>query len=102
MHAEKEKTQFCDSYKNLVIDKYVTTIRHGIMLEVTSDDNVVFNRLTDCTNGVVFPNYGNPAASNSKIVFNSLNNVTNPIQEFVTPIGMKQYFNKCVSKTYIL
>ena len=101
VNKEHDNTNPRDSYKNLVTDNHVTTIRHGIMLEETSDDYVVSNILTDCTNGIVFPNYGNPAASNPKIILNSLNNVTNPIREFVTPIGMQQYLNKGVSASYI-
>lgn len=101
VNREHDNTNPRDSYQNLVIDNYVTTIQHGIMLEETSGDDVVFNTLTDCANGIVFPSYGNPAACNSKIVLNSLNNVTNPFREFVTPIGMEQYFNKGVFTFYI-
>jgi hypothetical protein len=63
------------------------------MLEETSDDYVVFNTLTDCANGVVFPNYGNPAAINPHIGFNSLNNVGIYILEYVTTVGLQLYFN---------
>jgi len=101
VNTEHDNTNPRDSYRNLVSDNYVTAIRHGIMLEETSDAYVIFNRLTDCTNGLVFPNYGNPAASNPKIILNCLNNVTNPFREFVTPIGMRQYFNRGVSTSYV-
>jgi FlaG/FlaF family flagellin (archaellin) len=100
VNREHDNTNPRDSYKNLVTDNRVTTIKHGIMLEETSDDDVVSNILTDCTNGIVFPSYGNPAASNPKIVLNSLRNVTNPVREFVIPNGMKQYFNDGVSTSY--
>ena len=101
VNREHDNTHPRDSYKNLVTDNRVTTIKHGIMLEETSDDDVVSNMLTDCTNGVVFPSYGNLAVSNPKIVLNSLTNVTNPFREFVTPNGMKHYFNDGVSTSYV-
>ena len=102
VNTEHDNTKPRDSYKNLVIDTHVSTIRHGIMLEETSDDYVVFNTLTDCANGVVFPNYGNPAASNPKIGFNSLNNVGIYIQEYVIPVGMQLYFNNSIFPHHLI
>ena len=93
VNTEHDNTKPRGSYKNLVANNLVSTIKYGIMLEETSDDYVVFNTLTDCANGVVFPNYGFPAAIDTKIMFNSLNNVTAHIREFVSPVGMQQYFN---------
>jgi hypothetical protein len=93
VNTEHDNMKPRDSYKNMVTDNNVSTIRHGIMLEETSDDYVVFNTLTDCANGVVFPNYGNPAAINPHIGFNSLNNVGIYILEYVTTVGLQLYFN---------
>lgn len=93
VNTEHDNMKPRDSYKNMVIGNIVSTIRYGIMLEETSDDYVAFNTLTDCANGIVFPDYGNAAACDPKIVFNSLNNVAIHIQEFVAPVGMQQHFN---------
>jgi hypothetical protein len=93
VNTEHDNMKPRDSYTNMVTGNSVSTIRHGIMLEETSDDYVTFNTLTDCANGIVFPDYGNPAACSPKIVFNSFNNVAVHIQEFVTAVGMQQHFN---------
>jgi hypothetical protein len=101
VNTEHDNMKPRDSYRNMVTDNYVSNILHGIMLEETSDDYVVFNTLTDCANGIVFPSYGYPAASDSKIFFNSLNNVACPIREFIIPLGMLQFFNIDGSTTYL-
>lgn len=101
VNTEHDNMKPRGSYKNMVTGNIVSTIRHGIMLEETSDDYVAFNTLTDCANGIVFPSYGYPAARDAKILFNSLSNVAIHIREFVTPVGMTQYFNNDDSTIYI-
>jgi hypothetical protein len=101
VNTEHDNTKPRDSYRNMVTDNQVSNIEHGIMLEETNDDYVVFNTLTDCANGIVFPSYGYPAAIDSKIFFNSLNNVPNPIREFIIPLGMQDFFNIDGSASYL-
>jgi hypothetical protein len=93
VNTEHDNMKPRDSNTNMVTNNNVSTIRHGIMLEETMDDYVVFNTLTDCANGISFPDYGNPAAIEPKIFFNSLNNVANHITEFMAPAGMLEYWN---------
>ncbi len=93
VNTEHDNMKPRDSYINMVTDNNVSTIRHGIMLEETSDDYVVFNTLTDCANGIAFPDYGNPVAIEPRIFFNSLTNTANHIQEFMSPVGMLDYWN---------
>ena len=100
VNREHDNTNPRDSCSNLVIGNSVSTIKHGLMLEETSDDDIVYNTLADCTNGIVFPSYGSPAAANTTVVLNSLRNVAHPFREFVTPDGLKQYFNDGVFMSY--
>lgn len=93
VNTEHDNMMPRDSYRNMVTGNSVSTIRHGIMLEETMDDYVAFNTLTDCANGIAFPDYGSPAAIEPKIFFNALFNVANYIQEFMAPVGRVDYWN---------
>ncbi|MGW8289144.1 MAG: NosD domain-containing protein [Candidatus Bathyarchaeia archaeon] len=93
VNTEHDNMMPRDSYKNMVTNNNVSTIRYGIMLEETMDDYVAFNTLTDCANGIAFPDYGYPVAVEPKIFFNALFNVANYIQEFMAPVNMLKYWN---------
>jgi hypothetical protein len=93
VNTEHDNMKPRSSYKNMVTNNKVSTIRHGIMLEETRDDYVVFNTLIDCANGIAFPDYGNPAAIEPKIFFNALFNVAKHIQEFMVPFCKFEYWN---------
>lgn len=86
--TEHDLSNSTDSYGNVVSGNQIYLVEHGIVAEESMNDTITSNYIFGTTNGVVFPDWGNPAVEGVIVRNNIFVEVTSPL---VDAIGVVDY-----------